>query len=140
MVPAQQRLHAAHLAVREPDLRLVVQRALVVRLNRLAQLTQELHVVDPRLVTLAAVPGHRGAGVLRDMQRGVRAPHQEVRTVSVARVERDPDASLHGDGLTVHRHRLLDRGKHALAEIVCRSDIRRGPDEETKFVPVQLRD
>ena len=92
MLPAQQRLEAAHLAVAKVHLRLKMQTQLIV-VERALQLAAH---VDPFVVPIEHIRREEHvivlAGRLRAMQSGLRMPQQNLRLVAVDRKHGDTDA------------------------------------------------
>ena len=98
--------------VREVDLRLVVQDELVA-LDALAELAEQGEAARRGLLLLGREQRVAGAGALGVVHREVGAAEQVVDVVAVERDERDADARLHVDDVTVddegRLERLLDR-------------------------------
>jgi hypothetical protein len=116
-MPAQQRLHADHLAVRETDLRLVVQAELVfgdrapqLGFELLAALDLALHRLDEEAVGVAAVR-------LGAIERDVGVAQQLVRIGVVVGKDRDADADAGVHLVAVAADRLEQAGDDALRHV-----------------------
>jgi len=105
MPPADQRLHAVHLAAMQVHLGLVVQHD-VVAVDRRPQVLQHLQPLPGRVATLTVIGREAPACLLRLIQRDVRALQQPVRLHRVLRADRDPDA-----GIDVQAHPVQVKGR-----------------------------
>ncbi len=109
MLPPDQRLEAAYLAIRRPGERLVVNDQLIVG-DALAKVARQVAPFTDGVVHLALEEAIDAAtALLGPIEGHVRIGHQGLGSPAVVGIQADAEAGPHGQFLTVERHR---RGQH----------------------------
>jgi hypothetical protein len=139
VLPAHEGLGAGERAGLQVDLRLVVHDELVVGEGR-PQLGGQGQPVQARLVALAAVVGVRAAGVLRLVERDVRALEQLVERRGVLRVAGDADAALDRQPQPVEDDRLGEHLEQPAGQDVRVLGRREAAEQHGELVPAEPAD